>query len=365
LSFGRTVRGDEREIERSLHFNMARLIAWPMVARMERARFEKTQSDTLGLVLGLAFETRKAWVQAVAAGQTLQYAEQVRAAADAGAELGRRMAAAGNWNALNLAREQSFSADAALGVARAARAQVTARERLTRLMGLWGTQTAFQLPDRLPDLPATARDQPDIEQRAMLTRLDVQAAKLDAESVARSLGLTRATRFINVFELGLSSNSSNEAPTQRGYEISVELPLFDWGDARVARAESLYMQAVNRGAQTAIEARSEVRESYLGYRSAFDVARHHRDEVVPLKKRISDENLLRYNGMLIGVFELLADARSQIGAVNASIEALRDFWLAEADLQRAMVGSPAMGGSAASPGSAMGLATSGATETAH
>jgi hypothetical protein len=69
--------------------------------------------------------------------------------------------------------------------------------------------------------------------------------------------------------------------------------------------------------------------------------------------------------MLIGVFELLADARSQIGAVNASIEALRDFWLAEADLQRAMVGSPAMGGSAASPGSAMGLATSGATETAH
>ena len=49
---------------------------------------------------------------------------------------------------------------------------------------------------------------------------------------------------------------------------------------------------------------------------------------MPLRKRIADENLLRYNGMLIGVFELLADARAQIASVNASIEALRDFWIA-------------------------------------
>ena len=349
FSFGRTSRGEEREIERGLHFNLARLIASPLVGPVEQARFEQTQAQTLMQVLSLAGETRRAWVQAVAAGQRLRYAEQVRSAAEAGAELGRRMAAVGNWNALNLAREQSFSADAALGVARAARAQMAARERLTRLLGLWGGQTTFTLPDRLPDLPEAAPDQPDIEQRAMLTRLDVQAARLDAETTARHLGLSRRTRFINVFELGLSRNSSNQAPTQRGYEISVELPLFDWGDARVAKAESLYMQAVHRGAQAAINARSEVRETYLGYRSAYDVARHHRDEIVPLKKRISDENLLRYNGMLIGVFELLADARSQIAAVNASIEALRDFWLAEADLRSVMVGKPGAA-SFASPG---------------
>ena len=59
---------------------------------------------------------------------------------------------------------------------------------------------------------------------------------------------------------------------------------------------------------------------------------------MPLRKRISDENLLRYNGMLIGVFELLADARAQIASVNAAIEALRDFWLAQADLDMALLG---------------------------
>ena len=116
------------------------------------------------------------------------------------------------------------------------------------------------------------------------------------------------------------------------------------------------MQAVNRAAETAVNARSEVRQAYQGYRSSFDIARHFRDEIVPLKKRISDENLLRYNGMLIGVFELLADARSQIGSVQGYIDALRDFWIAQADLDMALIGKPSMSAaaSAASPAMASG-----------
>ena len=86
-------------------------------------------------------------------------------------------------------------------------------------------------------------------------------------------------------------------------------------------------------------ARSQVRETYAGYRSAYDLARHYRDEVVPLHKRISDENLLRYNGMLIDVFQLLADAREQVASVTASVEATRDYWLAESRLQSALAGT--------------------------
>jgi outer membrane protein TolC len=117
------------------------------------------------------------------------------------------------------------------------------------------------------------------------------------------------------------------------------------------------MQAMHRAAQTAIDARSEVRESYSAYRTAYDLAKHYRDEVVPLRKRISEENLLRYNGMLIGVFELLADARDQVASVTASVQALRDYWVAETNLQTAMTtGSPA---SAASPQSPTAAASGG------
>ncbi|MDO9194125.1 MAG: TolC family protein, partial [Undibacterium sp.] len=171
-------------------------------------------------------------------------------------------------------------------------------------------------------------------------RLDVQAARLGTEQLAKNLGLSKATRFLNVLELGVVRNSSNEAPTQRGYEISLELPLFDWGGAKVAKAEALYMQALHRTAETAINAQSEVRSAYSSYRSSFDIAVHYRDEILPLKKKISDENLLRYNGMFIGVFDLLADARAQIVSVNSAIEATRDFWLAQADLEMSLIGKP-------------------------
>ena len=342
FSFGRMTKGDEIELERGLHINLARLIAMPLVQRVEARRLEQVRTTVAMRVLSLAADTRKAWVQAVAAEESVRYSRQVMQAAEAGAELARRMAQVGNFNKLQQAREQGFYADAALNLARAEQQHRAARERLTRMLGLWGAQTAFKLPERLPDLPSQPRDLPDIERTALAQRLDVAAARSGAEATARNLGLTRTTRFINVLELGLVRNSSNEAPTQKGWEIGFELPLFDWGGARVARAEAIYMQALHRTAETAINARSEVREAYGAYRSAWDIAKHQRDEIVPLKARISEENLLRYNGMLIGVFELLADARSQIASVNGAIDALRDFWIAQADLDMALVGKAAM-----------------------
>ena len=342
FGFGRLRRGDETEIERTLHLDLARLLAMPMVREMESRRFERVKRDAAAAMLALAADTRKAWVAAVAAEQSVRYMGQVREAADASAELARRMARAGNWNKLQQAREQGFYADAALGLARAERLRDATRERLTRLMGLWGERAQFRLPERLPDLPEAPLDMPEVERRAIAQRLDVQAARLRVEQTAKNLGLTRATRFVDVLELGAVRNSSNEAPTQRGWEVAFELPLFDWSGARVARAEAIYMQSLNRAAAIAIDARSEVREAYRAYRSTFDIARHQRDEIVPIRQRIAEENLLRYNGMLIGVFELLADARAQVVSVNGYIDALRDFWVAQADLDLAMVGKPGL-----------------------
>ena len=359
FSFGRMTKSDEIELERGLHFNLARLLTLPLVSRLEERRLQSVQREVAMDVLSLAADTRKAWVQAVAADESLRYMRQVQEAAEASAELARRLQQAGNFNALMRLREQGFYADAALGLARAEQAQRASRERLTRLMGLWGEQLNFKLPERLPDLPDAPKDQPDIERQAMAQRLDVQAARLAAEQTAKNLQLTQVTRFISVFELGLVRNTSNEGPRQTGWEVGLELPLFDWGGARTAKAEGIYMQSLHQAAATAINARSEVREAYGNYRASYDIARHHRDEIVPLKKRISDEQLLRYNGMLIGVFELLADARSQIGSVNASIEALRDFWLAKADLDMALIGRASLSTPTASAGPAAAEAGAG------
>ena len=332
----------EYKIEQAITANVFALVTMPLALEVERRRFASAQRSTALEVLQLGAETRKAYVSALGAEESVRYLRQVRRIADASAELARRMAQTGNFNKLRQAREHGFYADAALNLARAEQAQAVTRERLTRLLGLWGTQVQFRLPERLPDLPADASDIPDLEREAMARRLDVQAARSGTEALAKNLGLTKVTRFLSVIEFGPARVLEGErsAGFKRGYEIAFEIPLFDWGTARVARAESIYMQAVNRTAAIAIDARSEVRAAYSAYRSSYDIARHYRDEIVPIRKRVADENLLRYNGMLIGVFELLADARAQIASVNAYIESLRDFWLAKADLDMAMIGKP-------------------------
>jgi outer membrane protein TolC len=143
---------------------------------------------------------------------------------------------------------------------------------------------------------------------------------------------------VNVLELGYQNRSDSGAPRAEGYEVELSLPLFDWGQARVRRAETMYMSSLQRAADIALRAQSQVRELNSLRSAQYDFARRYRDEIVPLRKRMSDEMLLRYNGMLASVFELLSDARAQIASVSASIDAQRDFWIADSELQFAMHG---------------------------
>jgi outer membrane protein TolC len=336
LDFKRVSNAGDIAIERTFTVNLARLLTLPLASRLEAQRFEQVKLEVAREIEQHARDTRIAWVEAVAANQALEYARQVDAAAEASAELAGRMAKVGNMSQLDLAREQLFHAETGATLARAGKTAVAAREKLTRLLGLWGKDAQYSLPAHLPELPAAPASLEDVERLALSQRLDVQAAKLDAESTAANLGLTRTTRFVNVFDLGFVNDTTTNAPTARGYELTLELPLFDWGGARVARAEGVYMQAVQRVAQAAVAARSDARESYLDYRSAYEVAAHYRDTVIPLRKRISKEVLLRYNGMLVSTRELLADSREQANAVSAYIEALKEFWTAHATLEASL-----------------------------
>ncbi|MEX3634603.1 TolC family protein [Paraburkholderia sp. BR14320] len=339
FTFSRTrASNGDLTIGRTFSADALSILTLPFAAHIEGRRFEQTKLETADAMLKVAADARRAYVNAVAAEQAAKYAEQVRDSADAGAELALRMRQAGNFSKLDYAREQAFYADSVAQSARTRQQAVAAREKLTRTMGLWGAETQYQLPDRLPDLPKERPDLKDLESYAMQNRLDIQAAKLQTQGVASSLGLSKATRFINALDVGYLNNYETDKGHERGYEISVEIPIFDFGSVKVARAEATYMRSVNQLAQTAIDARSEVRESYLTYVTSYDVTKHYRDEVVPLHKTISDELLLRYNGMLASVFELLADSREQVSAVNSYIDALKDYWLAETDLQQALGG---------------------------
>ncbi len=352
LMLGRFKAGDTVEIERLLTFNLVGLLMLPWQAQWQNQQHELAKLQAAQEVVKLAADTRKAWINAVAAQQTALYMADVKEAALASGELARRMARVGNWSKLRQAREQMFLADATAQLARAQQAAFSEREKLVRLMGLWGRQTEFTLAERLPELPKTVTAMTHIEGRALRERLDVRSAVAESAYVADQMGLKKVLGYVDGLTVAYSRNTTfdNAALTQetrRGWELELPLPIFDWGGARHARAQALYMQSAARVRDVAVKARSEAREAYHGYRTAYDLARHYRDEVVPLRKFINDEIVLRYNGMLASVWDLLADTRMQVLSVNSAIEAERDFWLAEADLQTALTGT--------SPGSLAGI----------
>lgn len=360
LTLGRFTNSQEREIERTLAFGLMDLITLPWRTQREAERLQIATLQAARDVVQLAADTRRAWLRAVAAEQVAATHDRMVEAAEVGAELARRMAQVGNWSRLQKAREQAVLHEANSQRARARLAAATAREDLNRRLGVWGTQAQYQLAAQLPPLPATALPADGIEAIALHERLDVQAARRQFDTQVVRQGWSRASAVFGDMGLAYSRNTATESDTgrsevKRGWEIELPLPLFDWGGAARTRAQAEVEQSAAQLQDTAVRARSEVRAAWLTYRTALDLARQQQAEVVPLRQLISDETTLRYNGMLASVWDMLAEARNSTQAVANAIEAQRDFWLAETDLQLALTGT--------SPGALQGLTSGAAAST--
>jgi outer membrane protein TolC len=335
------------DVEETLSFNVLSLLTVPFARDIEKRRFAQTQNAVVLDVMQLAKQTREAFFSAVAARQSVSYLREVNAAAEASAELARSMVAAGNWNLLDQSREQTFHSDAVRGLRRAELSEDAAREKLTRLMGLpdreTGTEPTFRLAEPLAELPQSIDGLPDVATAVLQNRIDLRLMRAQLDALQRRLKLTKSTRFIDVLDAGPTrvQQGTRAAPTETGYAVSFEIPLFDSGAARVRKSEALYAQSVDRFAQAAVDARSQIRQAYGNYRVSFELAKQERDEVAPLRKAVAEQNLLRYNASLISIFELLADAREQVVSADGYIQSVRDFWIAKSELDAALLGSPA------------------------
>jgi len=343
FAFERLAGGGATEVTRALTLPLLDLLLLPARARQADAVQQRLRLQLAVDVLRRADDARVAWVSAVAAEQSLRYAKQVDDAAEAAGELARRLEAAGNFSALQRAREEAFSADALQGLAQARRAQRHAREALVRALGLDSTEAAaLKLPERLPDLPATLAPPDAARQSALDERLDLRLARARLDELARAEGLVRVTGSVDALDLGAERRDQTGLPREHGLTLSVPLPLFDAGDAARAGAQARYAAALARTGALAVAAASQLRTADADRREAHALATQYRDRLVPLRATILGENLLRYNGMLASPFDLLADARDQALAVQQAIAAQRDFWLADAAWQSASLGLPSI-----------------------
>jgi outer membrane protein TolC len=349
----------ELEVERQILIGLFELATLPARAAIAEQRFRSAQFRTAEAVLRLAAETRREYYRAIAANQQVAFMQQALGTAATASELAKQLGESGALNKLEQAREHAFYQELGAQLARARIEQKVARERLIRQLGLWGRDIDFRLPSSLPPLPARIASARDIERHALERRVDLVAMRHDLSAVAGQFGLTNATRFVTDIELaGISSYERAKSVTidhgeielerevvkRRGLEVEFTIPIFDFGGTAVRNAQETYMAAANRLAERAVNVRSEAREAYLRYRGNYDLARHYQSRVLPLQKKIQDEALLQYSGMLIDVSQLILDARMRILSNVDAINARRDFWIAATDLKAALVGGGTGGG---------------------
>ena len=355
--------------------NLLDLLTLPARSRIAAEHFAHAKHVAISTTLGLAADVRRANVRAIAADRQVRFLEQARQAADASARLVARLGEAGQGDQLDQAEIAAFYAELSVRVAQARLAARRERETLTRLLGLWGGDVNFTLPDDLPALPKEPDTFDDVEVEAVKRRVDLVVARHDVAAYARALKLTEATRYVSMLQLaGLVNNESanpltnaNTAITRGGGALDLEIPIFDTGEARERAARETYMKAVNRLAARAVNARSEARIAYETYRGAFDIARFYQGRVLPLREVVSRQVELRYStasnvdpSMRVDLFKVLTDTRTRIAATAAALDARRDFDLAEIDLQAALTfgvgdsrGAEGSGGVASVPATGM------------
>lgn len=349
-----------RTIEAAVVNNILALATRPQRVALADTRFRQAQLRAAEQTLRLAADTRRAWINTVAAWERVAYLNQAQQAADAASALAAKLGETGAFPKAAQAREHVFYSELTGQTAEARLAARTAKEELTRLMGLWGQDLDYFVPDALPALPKAPAAKRAIEAEALQNRVDLAIAKLELEAQARSYGLTEATRYVTDLELATGVEIEREEEEEGGtrteadgtVELEFEIPIFDTGRARMRKAEMAYMQAANLLAEKAVNIRSEARSAYDSYRSTYDIARHYRNNVVPLRTKIEEESVLTYSGMITNTFELLADTRAKIDAIMLSLNAKRNFWLAEVNLAAAIHGggsAPSGGGEEAAP----------------
>lgn len=314
------------------------LLLRPARQRVAVTAFAQAKGRVAAAVLQLAADTRVAFYAHQAAGQDLELQRTVNQAQADSFDAAKRLYQVGNENERTLLGETAQFGRTRLQLSEAEERAAETRERLGDLMGVWGEQAGWTLAGRLADPPADDVDPAALEPLAIRQRPDLESARQDLLLQARTLGFTFQYRYVESLSLGPNAERETDGQWRVGPSLSVPVPLFDQGQAAVARGRALLRQSQDRFYAAAVDARSQVRLARTQMFDARARVEFYRREVLPVEQRLVAQTQLHFNGMYVGVFELLQAKRDEIAAGQEYIAALRDYWTARAELERAVGG---------------------------
>ena len=325
-------------IEMSIAQEFFDLLVIPLRKKVAVAELAKTKLLVGDAILKLAAEVKTAFYELQAEQQLLGRLKAILETDAAAVQLAQRQHEAGNINDLDLANQQATYSQSKLEVAEAFASIRSGREKLNRLMGTWGEDTAWKVADELPRLPSANFPQRRLESLAISQRLDLAATKEEIGALAGSLGITKTYRYVGSIEFGVDTEKEPDGQRVTGPKWQLELPIFNQGQGRIAKLAAQLRQAERRLESEAVAIRAEVRETRDRLIAKRDLVSYYRDGLLPERKKILELTLTHYNAMLKSPFDLLLAKQNEIAAERGYIDALRDYWIARADLERAVGG---------------------------
>jgi outer membrane protein, heavy metal efflux system len=332
--------GSGRNTELSLIQNVFDIFIQPLRTKIAAAKLEQTKLRVASEVLGLAAEVKEAYFTLQARQQLVARLNLIRDLTETAAEFARQQYEAGTINELELENRVVIHRESKVEIA-LAEAEVRAdRERLNRLLGLWGPRTAWTVAEELPAIPGEEIPLTGLERLAVTHRQDLRAARFGVDLVGRALALKRKTRFFPVgIHVGINTEKDVTGERVTGPEFALQLPIFDTGKASIARLEAEHRRAQRQLEAIAVNARSEVREARDRMLAARDLALYYGRVLLPQRVRILDLTLRHYNAMFKGAYDLLLAKQAEVEAEKANLNAWRDYWIARARLERALGGA--------------------------
>jgi cobalt-zinc-cadmium efflux system outer membrane protein len=311
----------------------------PLRKRAAGAALEAARLRAADAVINLTAQVRTAFYEYVSAEQILAVEKESASAMKVSADAADRFRQAGNITDLDLANEQVMEEKASMESTSAEADAAERRENLNELMGLAGDRSdAWKSAAGLPAVPPTQPAAKEMERIALDRRLDLAAAKREAEEAAGELGIAKQFALLSDASAGASAEREHEGFWETGPAVSVPIPLFDLGGASVAGARARMRQSQRRYQAMAVQVQAEVRRAENRMNAAVEQVRCYQQTMLPLRQRIIDQTMLRYQGMLASVFQLLSAKDAQLETETDSIKATRDYWIADAELQRAVGG---------------------------
>ncbi|MDB6036731.1 MAG: czcC 1 [Verrucomicrobiales bacterium] len=325
--------------EFSVATDLLDLIYRPVRKRFARQALEQTQLRLATEVLNLAHEVEVVFYSIQAQEQLQKRLKIISGVNEAAADLAQRQHAAGNTSDLDLANAQVIFSQSRILAVRDERELRKSQQHLNRLLGLWGKQTAWRLSDQLPELPKEEIKFDALESLAVTQRKDLAALEGRANSIGAALELKRRTRYSPAgVKVGVDTERDPDRTRLTGPNLSLELPIFDQGQGAIARLAAEHRQAQRAFEDLAIRIRSEVNEAVDTMIANRALTEYLGKTVLPQQIKIANETLLQYNAMQKPTYELLTAKERELNAERDYIETLRDYWIARADLQKAIGG---------------------------